>query len=356
MIEFNGFGFKFNGVPLFTTVNVSRVLSLVMNVRAVPETSFLDPLLVGIDLSLSQTYYPAGFPVSVTTNSQDVLEAASESWGHAKPKFGGEPIKIRAVVQPEGELSQQPTYRCQRHLLALIAGPDNFAVADLNRLFGFLLVSARTAADHLWLRWFFLESIVYTLLEQRHVVAVHAACIARHGKGILLCGAAGAGKSTLCWACARSGWTLIGDDCAWLLQDSRYCEVAASSGEVRFRQDAVTFFPELKGFIERARPNGKLSLQVPLRAFPEIKTTPRCMLDYLVFLNRGEGRPGIRKLSADYSLHLLVRDHPTFGPETEERHERAFRNLASLPAYQLCYQTLEDGQKLLESLTDGTTA
>jgi hypothetical protein len=321
------------------------------------ETSLFDPLLIGVSLPFSGTYYPAGFAVALTTNSQDVLDAAAESWGESRLEFIREPVQIRVVVQPEGSLSPQPAFRCQRHLLAVIGDADNFAIADLDRLFGFLLVSSQTAADHQWLRWFFLESVVYSLLEQRHVVPVHAACIARNGRGVLLCGASGAGKSTLSWACARGGWTFIADDCTWLLAGPSDREVRGRPDRARFRGDAATLFPELDGFIERARPNGKLCMEVPLSAFPQIETESRCTVGCLAFLDRGPFAPSLRKLSAEDALELLIRDRATFGPQTDRFHEEALRKLASLPSYRLRYKRLADGRNLVDSLTDrcGTT-
>jgi hypothetical protein len=335
---------------VFTTVNDAPVLSIVLKMRPAVETSLLDPLLIGFSLPLSETYYPAGFAVSLTTNSQDVLDAAAESWGESRAEFESAPLEIRAMVRPEGSLSPQPAFRCQRNLLAIIGDSDNFAIADLDRLFGFLLISSQTAADHHWLRWFFLESVVYSLLEQRHVVPVHAACIARNGRGVLLCGPSGAGKSTLSWACARDGWTFLADDCTWLLAGSPDREAIGRPDRARFRVDAVTLFPELEGFVERVRPNGKLSMEVPLNAFPEIETASRCTVGCLAFLDRGPFAPSLRKLPAEDALEHLLRDRATFGPQTDTFHEEVLRTLASLPSYRLRYQTLTDGRSLLDSL------
>ena len=89
------------------------------------------------------------------------------------------------------------THHAQGHLYAVVGDVHNFAVLDLRGLAASMFVSLRTAADHSWLRWFFVESLAYTLLAQRYVVPVHAACIARDGAGLLLCGSSAAGKSTL---------------------------------------------------------------------------------------------------------------------------------------------------------------
>ena len=280
------------------------------------------------------------------------MSAAEECWSGLSQEFAREPMEIRVIVQPQGRLSPQPSFRCQGHLSSVVGDADNFAVADLGKLFAFVFVSDKTAADHSWLRWFFLESLAYTLLAQRYVVPVHAACVARSGRGILLCGSSGAGKSTLSFACARAGWTFVSDDCSWLLPDSAGRDAIGRPREARFRPDASILFPELERFAERARPNGKISLVAPLSEFPGIETASRCSIGFLAILDRGSGGPAsLTRLSADAASDLLLRDRPLYGlEEVDLLHERTLRSLSELPAYRLRYGSPEEGCELVTRL------
>jgi hypothetical protein len=313
-------------------------------------TKRFDPLLRDIDLSLSATYYPAGFRLEMATNSRDVLEAAAESWGHCGPEFACEPLEFRVIVQPQGELAPQPSFRSQRHMLSVISDADNFALADLEKLFACFFVSAKTAADHAWLRWFFVESMAYTLLAQRYITPVHAACVARNGRGILLCGPSGAGKSTLSFACARAGWTFVADDCTWLLTDAADRMAIGRPRQARFRDDAPRLFPELAGYAAQPRPNGKLSMEVPLGAFPQIRTASRCPIGCLVFLDRRNGAARMEAMPSADAVDLLLRDMPSYGEEADARHETAVRRLLAVPAYRLRYEELDDALRLLSGL------
>jgi hypothetical protein len=324
-----------------------------VSLRLAVETCANDQLLRA-NLPLAAEFFPSGFRLIIKTNSRDVLAAASECWSGYMPEFQCEPVELHVIVRPEGALSPEPAYRCQRHLFSVIGDADNFAVADLERLFSFAVVSAGTAADHAWLRWFFVEALVYTLLAQRHAVPVHGACVARNGSGFLLCGLSGAGKSTLSFACARQGWTFISDDGTWLLPDSKDCEAVGRPRQAHFRADAPRLFPELEGFAERARPNGKIGLSVPLSEFPRIRTASGCTIRAVAFLDRKHGgAAGISGMQKSEALEGLLRDRPSYGAAVDARHERTIRQLLQLPAYHLRYQNVEDGVRLVTRLADG---
>jgi hypothetical protein len=185
------------------------------------ETAPHDPLFHRVDLPLTGSFFPLGFRVEIATNSRDVLEAAAASWGGYAPEYPYPPVELRVMVQPSGDLAPEPVFRNQRRLFSIVADRDNFACYESGSLFGYCFVSQKTAANHAWFRYFFLETMAYMLLAQRWVMPLHAACVARGETGVLLCGLSGAGKSTLAWACARAGWTYVTDDGTWLLTDRR---------------------------------------------------------------------------------------------------------------------------------------
>ena len=319
------------------------------------ETKHFDPLLRDVDLPLAASYYPVGFRLDIATNSRDVLEAAAESWGPYSPEFECQPLELRIVVQPEGDLAPEPSFRSQGHCFSIVSDRDNFASYDSKRMCGYCFVSARTAADHTWFRYFFLETMVYMLLAQRYVVPLHAGCVARHGSGVLLCGASGAGKSTLAYACARSGWTYVADDSTLLLPDADDRMAIGRPHLVRLRDDASRLFPELAGYVPRLRPKGKVSIEVPLSAFPEIQTASRCRIGCVVFLERGRGSAArAEALPQGEVVETLVRNMPSYGDEVRAMVERAVRRLRQVPAYRMQYDALDDAVDLLSKLAHTT--
>ena len=307
-----------------------------------------DPMLSDVELPLSGTYYPAGFPLRLATNSRHVMEAACEAWGAWELIFDREPLDFRVVVRPEGEASAAPVYRVQAALLSFVADAHNFATADTRTLAAIFFLSEKTVADHTLVRWLFLEAMAYMLLTQRYVVSLHAACVARDRGGILLCGSSGAGKSTLSVACARAGFTFLSDDCTWIQTGTDTPIAIGKPHQARLRGDAARHFPELEGLPARALPNGKLSMEVPTSLLSGVRTATQSEIGTLVFLDRRtEGTARVETMPADEVATLLLQDLPSYGPEVNAAHERTVGILATLPALRLTYSTLDDAIRIL---------
>jgi hypothetical protein len=200
------------------------------------------------------------------------------------------------------------------------------------------------------LRWFFVEAVAYVLLSQRYAVPVHAACVAG-ASGLLLCGPSGAGKSTLSFACARDGWTFLADDATWLLPEETNTLAIGRPYQARFRPDAPHLFPELQGLSERVRPNGKLTLEVPLGQLPEIRTAAKCEVGHLVLLARSDGaQPRLERILSGYVVEFLNQDAPSYGEEVDRLRQQTVRKLLRVPAYRLHYQRLDHALELLSQL------
>src|SRR5262249_37458507 len=118
------------------------------------------------------------------------------------------------------------------------------------------------------------------------VTDIHAGCISKKGKGILLCGDSGAGKSTLSYACARAGWTYTSDDTCYLLNDSDPPRVVGHSHRVRFRPEAKNLFPELRKREITPRMEGKAYIEVSVSDLPILDTSDEARVCGVVYLRR----------------------------------------------------------------------
>lgn len=305
-------------------------------------------------LPLRETFYPLGFPLEIATNSADLHAAAREAWGSHAWEFQREPVRLRVIVAAGARgAAPQPVYRLQEGLLAIVADRDHFGALNLPARLGWCQVSADAVAGRAWFRWFFLEAMVYILLSQSDVVLVHAACVARRERGILLCGASGSGKSTLAYACARAGWEYLTDDGTALLQDSKNVEARAKQTTFRFRPETGALFPELGRYPVTTPPNQKPTIEVPVRDFPELATASRCYIDGIVFLERRQGRVALDPLTPADALLRLTHEMPDYGCGTSERQAQTLARLVAAPAYNLRYQTTAEAVSLLQEMVKG---
>src|ERR1700739_4574296 len=97
-------------------------------------SSIDDPLLCNVELPLREVFYPLGFAFEIVTNRQAVLDAASESWRHFRPRDAGPLLQLRIGVTPgvSGICPPAPVARGQQHLISMGADAQDHAICDLN--------------------------------------------------------------------------------------------------------------------------------------------------------------------------------------------------------------------------------
>jgi hypothetical protein len=301
-----------------------------------------DPLLIKRELPLEAEFYPLGFPLRLATNSTEVMEAAACAWRAFPAAFAVEPIALRVVVEPGHDPPAPPLFRAQRHLIVISGGP-NFAVCDHTRNFAFCHLNTAAAADREFTRYYFLEAMALFMLTQLHVTPVHAACIARGGRALMLCGESGAGKSTLAYACARRGWTYISDNESWLLRsDGR--TILGHPTRIRLRDTAAALFPELAG-CPAVSFNGKQSIILDSAG---LATAFQCRPERIIFLQR-DGHQATLAPAAGASERLLA-DIIEYTPEVRAAHRASLERFTEIPALELHYTGLDDAIPALEGL------
>ncbi|MCE5310659.1 MAG: hypothetical protein LLG20_23720 [Acidobacteriales bacterium] len=312
-----------------------------------------DPFHYSVDLGLRSTLFPLGFEFGFQTNSAAVLGAAHAAWDTYPRLFAVKPFEVRIAVDtddpapcPAGFL-----FHGQKHLLSLTSDASNFAVCDLRDRFAFCWISAATAANTDWFRFYYLDTIINMMLWHSHLTRVHASCVARDGRGVLLTGPSGAGKSCLAFACARSGWTFISDEASSLLRGADHPVVLGKPHQFHFRETALKLLPELAGRQAVPTVPGKLTIELRTSEIPRIRTGYQCDTVALVFLNRHAGGPArLVPFSKAKARELLEQDLPLFQQPAHDEHTASLRNLVETGVYELRYGDLEGAVTELESL------
>ncbi len=118
-----------------------------------------------------------------------------------------------------------------------------------------LAVTGRDPADLMLAAYPLFTVSLLELLKRRGRFALHAACLARDGCGLLLAGTSGSGKSTLAAALARGGFDFLGDDTVFL--DATGRAVFAFPDELDVSDATVEMIPELSWLRGRAKRPGR---------------------------------------------------------------------------------------------------
>lgn len=163
-------------------------------------------------------------------------------------------------------------------------------------------------------------------LERLGRYALHAGCVARDGRGVVLAGTAGAGKSTLTFALARRGLELLGDDTLFL-RDGRahgFRDAIGVTDATRGR------FPELRSLPPRDDGFPK-HLVRPESLFD---TSDTCVPTMLVFPRIVATESRLEPMDPKEAWMRLVPDVLLTDPATTQRHLQA---LAALTEDATCW-------------------
>jgi hypothetical protein len=317
------------------------------------QTSKLDPLLCDFELPFRAVYHPLGFSVGIDTNSQEVLAAAQESWGQFRKIFSEPTVQLSFGVLEGGrkECPPPPVCRSRRHLLSNVADSENFSVTDLRHGHAFGWLTKTVIENRAYFRYYFLEATVWTLLSSLYLTPIHGACVSMASRGVLLCGDSGAGKSSLAYACARSGWTFLSDDSSFLVRKRKGRVVVGNPYQMRFRESGGDLFPELKDQRLTLRATGELAIELPTAKLPATKTACECAIDFIVFLNRERGAsPGLWPFPKDRALRWFERVICYGENEVRDDQRASLRNLLSAQVFELRYNELDSARRQLEVL------
>jgi hypothetical protein len=242
------------------------------------------------------------------------------------------------VANTEALFAPVPAMPCHfEHLMAIVQGPENFAVADMTAGFGAIKVTRDVARNAPWFIYHFLEPIAYVLLGARHFTILHAACVALEGKAALLAGASGAGKTCLSFACATRGWRFVSGDATHLVRDAAQTTVIGRPFSIRFRASAKSVFRELRPYRAAVRPNGKCDIELDTEKLC-LSTTVKARPALVVFLNRvPESGAEIEPVSTE-EARALFGESICFGDAASRAEQReALERLLRLPLIRLTY-------------------
>jgi hypothetical protein len=194
---------------------------------------------------------------------------------------------------------------------------DSFAVVDVERRHALVHVSRRLLAAPYHLRYELIEFSLLTLAPRAlGLVPLHAACVARGGQAVLLCGDSGAGKSTLTVAALRAGFSLVAEDAVFV--DVRSMRITGGANFLHLGRESLRFIddPGLRARFRAAprirRRSGarKLELDVRAASLPQARRAPRLAALVVLSPRSSKTRRLLRPLSRSAAGGALDRLQP----------------------------------------------
>ncbi|MGC2403237.1 MAG: aldolase, partial [Acidobacteriaceae bacterium] len=190
--------------------------------------------------------------------------------------------------------------------------------------------------------------IALTMLGGRYVLPLHAACVERAGKGLLLCGNSGSGKSSLAYACARAGWNFLSDDASYLVSNSGSRLVVGNPQRLRMRPSAKQLFPEIRAFDLTPHATTEPSIEIPTSQL-SLRTAHCTTVEHVVFLNRNHDGPAAL-LPFPKPMAMAWARQSWEATEDEGEEAPGLDRLLNAKLHEMRYSDLHDAIRLLEQM------
>ena len=203
------------------------------------------------------------------------------------------------------------------HLLCATTAASTFVALSPEQRTALIVVSKAMLRSEYHVRYELIEFAVFTLAARAQgLVPLHAACVGRGRRGLLLMGASGAGKSTAALHCLLRGMEFLSEDSVFVAPASMLATGVANFLHVQ--PDALRFVPDAAAALIRGSPtirrrSGVRKFEVDLRN-PLFRLAPRPFeIAGTVFMTAqraGRRRPLVSTLRREDLLERLRNSQP----------------------------------------------
>jgi hypothetical protein len=225
-------------------------------------------------------------------------------------------------------------------LLCGVMDQSNFVLLSPRERAALVSVSRDLLSQRYHARYELLEFAVFTLAARAlGLVPLHAACVGRAGRGVLLIGDSGAGKSTLSLHCALQGTDFLAEDAVFV--DPRTLRASGISNFVHVRYDSLPLIEDaaVAARIARSpvihRRSGAAKYEVDLRQLGSRLARAPLRITGVVFLSKRRAGAGatLTPISSRRMLTQLAAAQPYASGLPEWPAFR--RQLAGVKGYEL---------------------
>lgn len=237
--------------------------------------------------------YIFGHPFRLLANDPQLLDAASFSLPlfSQAPPLTLPPFQIRLVVNPEREESGPPPdslfdriwYTGAGDWLMIHLGPWGHAYVNMARRESIAVLSPSLAARPEVVSHSLLNTILLNLCLYHGYGMLHASCLVRADRALLLMAPHNAGKSTTALHLVLAGYRLLTDSMVHISPFSGQSDSGLSKkpdqgasiprpllcgfpvGKIKLRRDMLPLFPQLQPMLEREQVRDETKFSLDLR-------------------------------------------------------------------------------------------
>ncbi|HZQ94544.1 MAG TPA: hypothetical protein VFA67_06010 [Candidatus Sulfotelmatobacter sp.] len=288
---------------------------------------------------LHEYYLAAGAVCSLSTNSEQVLEAARSSFLAFPSPTRQIDLRLRLWVDDKSRAESpwpKPYVRGMDHLVFAGFEAGNSLVVDLRKHVVIGNFSARMAADTAYWTTVIFPILITIVGASLGIAELHCASVARNGHALLLAGPSGVGKSTLALALAQNGWGFISDDRTLCSAHDGVVRVWGMPTRLKLRAEAAKWFPEWESMI--AGPGWGEEVWFDPEHRLGLKRVWHCDPSAVIFLSR-RVNPKFRltRMRARDACEALNRELMAELPDAAAKRASTIEKLINVPCWLLEY-------------------
>jgi hypothetical protein len=290
---------------------------------------------------LSKRYIAAGAVCSLSTNSQQILDAARNTFQAADVEPGSVQVHLRFWVDdtdPSHPPWPKPYVRGLGYLVLASFDEGSSVLADLRTCRVIGRFSPGMAADVAYWQTVIFPMLLTIVGASVGIAELHCACVAGAQDGLLLAGPSGAGKSTLALALSQQGFGFLSDDRTFCSVENGEAQVWGLPTPLKLRPEATLWFDELREERLTDTRSGGAAFWLDPEHLIGVKRVRRSRPTSLIFLERGSAAEfRMSPISSTEALSRLNRELMAECPEAVARRTGTIKKIVELPCWLLRY-------------------
>jgi hypothetical protein len=303
-----------------------------------------------VETGLCQHYLAAGAMCSLSTNCEQLLETARDTFLPVEMPQAPVDFSVRFWVDGAGVPQAswpKPYVRGLGHLVFVGFDSSSSMLADLRtrRVIG--RFSLAMASDARYWKMVIFPMLLSIVAGSVGLVELHASCVAKDQRGLILAGPSRSGKSTLAMALTEAGFRLLSDDRTFCSSARGKLQAWGLPRPLKLRREAASWFEEFRDREPKDLQNGERVFHFE----PKQRSIPKCEPQLLVFLERGGRGFAMAPMKKSELRSRIEADLLAEVPDAIRKQAASLDELLSLPCCLLRYggQPQEIAQRLAAS-------